>query len=117
MVVLSDLFDDVPRLLDGLRQFRFRHHDVVLLHLLDPAEIEFPFDDPRRFVGLESEPATAIDARLLRRAYLQEFERYLQAVKTGARSQGMDYQLLRTDRPFDVALAAYLSSRLKKVKP
>lgn len=116
VIVLSDLFDDVAALLAGLRHFRFRHHDVVLLHVLDPAEIDFPFDDPRRFVGLEGEPAATADSRWIRQAYLDEFQRYLQNVRTGCHSLGLDYQLMRTDRPFDVALAAYLSSRLHKVK-
>lgn len=117
VIVLSDLFDDVGSLLDGLKHFRYRHHDVVVLHVLDPAELDFPFEDPQKFIGLESEPPTSFDARLVRAAYLEEFERYLQAVRSGCRAQGIDYQLLRTDRPFDVALAAYLSGRLAKVKP
>ena len=87
------------------------------LETLDPAELDFPFEDPQKFIGLESEPPTSFDARLVRAAYLEEFERYLQAVRSGCRAQGIDYQLLRTDRPFDVALAAYLSGRLAKVKP
>ncbi|MFO0904902.1 MAG: DUF58 domain-containing protein [Pirellulales bacterium] len=117
VIVLSDLFDDVTSLLEGLKHLRYRRHDVVVMQVLDPAELEFPFEDPQRFLGLEGEPATQFDARLVRSAYLDEFARYLAAVRAGCRAQGIDYQLLRTDRPFDVALAAYLHGRLAKVKP
>jgi len=117
VVVLSDLFDDPERLAAGLRQFRFRHHDVILLQVLDSAELTFPFDDGKRFLGMEGEPAAAVDTRAIRGAYLAEFEKFLAAVKSSARAQGIDYLLARTDRPFDETLAAYLAARLARVKP
>jgi uncharacterized protein (DUF58 family) len=117
VVVLSDLFDDPARLAAGLRQFRFRHHDVILLHVLDNAELAFPFDDGKRFTGLEGEPATSVDARAIRGAYLAEMEKFLASVKSSARAQGIDYVLANTDRPFDETLAAYLAARLARVKP
>src|SRR5262249_31891906 len=43
VVILSDLFDDVPRILAGLRHFRHRRHEVIVFHILDPAEVDFPF--------------------------------------------------------------------------
>ncbi|MFM7073951.1 MAG: DUF58 domain-containing protein [Planctomycetota bacterium] len=117
VVILSDLFDDPARLSAGLRQFRFHHHDVILLHVLDGAELSFPFDDGRRFTGLEGEPAASVDARAIRGAYLAEIEKFLAGVKSSARAQGIDYLLARTDRPFDETLAAYLAARLARVKP
>src|SRR5207253_1623219 len=53
VVVLSDFFDDVASLAAGLKHFRHRQHDVVLLHVLDPAELEFPFRRLTEFKGLE----------------------------------------------------------------
>jgi uncharacterized protein (DUF58 family) len=117
VVVLSDLFDDPERLAAGLRQFRFRHHDVILMHVLDNAELSFPFDDGKRFTGMEGEPAAAVDARAIRGAYLAEIEKFLASVKSSARAQGIDYVLANTDRPFDETLAAYLAARLARVKP
>ena len=56
MVVFSDLFDDVPTILAGLKHFRHRRHEVVLFHVLDPAELEFPFQQMTLFKGLEQLP-------------------------------------------------------------
>jgi uncharacterized protein (DUF58 family) len=117
VVLLSDLFDEPSRILEGLRHFRHRRHDVVVLHMLDPAEIEFPFNDLQRFIGLEGEMPATVDARSVRQAYLDEFQQYLRTMRTGCLSLGMDYQLIRTDVSFDRALAGYLATRLAKGKP
>lgn len=111
VVVISDLFDNVETLLAGLRHFRYRRHDVIVLHVMDPAELDFPFDRPTLFRGLEQLPEVLTDPRALRRAYLDEVERFLSAVKAGCRAQRVDYQLFRTDRPPDVALATFLAAR------
>lgn len=117
VAIFSDLFDNVDEILTGLRHFRHRHHDVALFHVLDASEIEFPFADPTLFRGLEGMADTAVDAQAIRRAYLDEFSHYLHQVRSGCQLQGADYQLMRTDRPFDVALSAYLAGRSAKVKP
>lgn len=111
VVILSDLFDGVDSMLAGLRHLRRRRHDVLLLHVLDPAEIEFPFEDGTLFQGLEQYADLQADPAAVRAEYLVEFEKFLQRVKSGVRSAGVDYHLLRTDSPFDVALAGVLSAR------
>lgn len=115
VVILSDLFDRTESLLAGLRHFRHRRHDVVLLHVLDPDELEFPYRDSTLFQGLEEYPELLADPLLVRQAYLDEFSRYQQQVQSGSRAAGIDYQLLRTDVPFDTALATFLSSRSARV--
>jgi len=116
VVVLSDLFDDVPSMLAGLKHFRHRRHDVIVLHVLDPAELEFPFRQPLLFKGLEQLPDVLVDGRSLRKAYLAEFDRFLTAVRQGCRSQQMDYVPLRTDQSLGTALSSYLASRMARVK-
>ena len=111
VVVLSDLFDDVPSMLAGLKHFRHRRHEVILFHVLDPAELEFPFRQPTLFKGLEQWPEVLADPRSLRRAYLAEFHKFLHDVKQGCRQERIDYVEMRTDQPLDVALSSYLSSR------
>ena len=71
MVILSDLFDDVTSLVAGLKHFRHRRHDVVLFHVLDPAELDFPFRGPTLFKGLEELPDVLTDPPVIRRAYLR----------------------------------------------
>ncbi len=111
VVVLSDLFDNVDALLTGLKHLRHRRHEVVVFHVLDPAEIDFPFDRTTLFRGLESMPSVLVEPRALRKAYLAEFERYLRKLKAGCRSQAIDYVPMRTDESLEVTLAGYLAGR------
>jgi uncharacterized protein (DUF58 family) len=115
VLILSDLFDDVAAMLAGLKHFRHRRHDVILLHVLDAAELDFPFRSPTLFRGLEQQADVLADPRSLRKAYLREVAAYLQDLQRGCRSQGMDYQLVRTDQPLDAVLSAYLSQRMARV--
>lgn len=114
VLVLSDLFDDVPSMMAGLKHFRHRRHEVVVFHVLDPAELDFPFRQVTLFKGLEQLPDVLTDARALRKAYLQEFNQFLHQVKQGCRQHRIDYVLLRTDQPLDVALSSYLASRMMR---
>lgn len=117
VLVFSDLLEDLEGLWRGLKQLKFRQHDVVVFHLLDAAEIDFPFAGDRHFQGLEQWPDLLADADAIRRGYQAELQRYLEAVRAGCQSLGMDYQLIRTDLPFDQALTTFLSRRLVRVKP
>ena len=111
VIVLSDLFDDVDSMMTGLKHFRHRRHEVVLMHVLDPAEVDFPFEQITLFRGLEQLPDVLAEPRALRKAYLAEFGRYLRKLKTGCRMHGIDYVLLRTDQSLEVVLSSYLASR------
>ncbi len=116
VLVLSDLFDDVTSMLAGLKHLRHRRHEVVVFHVLDPAEIDFPFRQTTLFRGMEQLPDVLTDPRALRRAYLNEFGKFLQAVNKGCRAQNIDYVQLRTDQSLEIALSSYLASRLNRVK-
>jgi uncharacterized protein (DUF58 family) len=116
VVILSDLFDDVDSMMAGLKHFRHRRHDVILLHVLDPAELDFPFRRVTLFRGLEQLPDVLVEPRSLRRAYLREFEQYVRRLKTGCRMRRIDYVQMRTDRPLGLALSSYLSSRMTRVR-
>jgi uncharacterized protein (DUF58 family) len=114
VVILSDLFDKVPSLLAGLKHFRHRRHEVIIFHVLDPAELDFPFQRTTLFKGLEQLPDVLTEPRSLRRAYLGQFNQFLREVKQGCREHRIDYVPMRTDQPLDIALSAYLTSRLAK---
>jgi uncharacterized protein (DUF58 family) len=113
VIILSDLFDDVEPMLLGLKHFRHRRHDVSVLQIIDPAEQDFPFEDPTLFKGLEGLAEQMTEPRSLRKAYRQEFEGFLQQLKRGLRDLHMDYRLLRTDMPLDVALSSFLQERMR----
>jgi len=114
VVILSDLFDDIPSIMAGLKHFRHRRHEVVVFHVLDPAELDFPFQQTTLFRGLEGLPEVLTDPRSLRKAYLEEFNRFLTDVKRGCRAHRVDYVQIRTDQSLDVALSSYLASRLSR---
>ena len=111
VIVLSDLFDDVDSLLKGLKHLRHRRHEVILMHVLDPAEVDFPSERITLFRGLENLPNVLVEPRAIRKAYLAEFGRYLRKLQTGCRAHAIDYVPMRTDRPLEVTLASYLASR------
>lgn len=114
VVVISDLFDNVAQMLAGLKHFRHRRHEVIVFHVLDPAELQFPFQQTTLFKGLEALPDVLADPRTLRKAYLAEFGRFVREVQQGCREHQIDYVQLRTDQPLDVALSAYLASRMTR---
>jgi uncharacterized protein (DUF58 family) len=116
VILLGDLFDDVGALLAGLRHLRHRRHDVIVMQVLDPAELDFPFRRTTLFDGLEQWGQVVTDPRALRTAYLAEFQRFLRAVQRGCREHRVDYVRLRTDQPVGVALATYLAARTSRVR-
>jgi uncharacterized protein (DUF58 family) len=111
VVILSDLFDDVDAMLRGLKHFRHRRHEVIVLHVLDPTELDFPFARPTLFRGLEKLPDVLTDPRSLRKAYLQELGEFLRRLRQGCRELHIDYVLLRSDQSLEVSLSTYLASR------
>jgi len=111
VVILSDLFDDVDSLITGLKHFRHRRHEVVVMHVLDPAELDFPFQRTTLFRGLEGLPDVLVEPRSLRRAYQEQFSAFLRRIKQGCRMHRIDHVLMRTDQPLDVVLSSYLASR------
>jgi uncharacterized protein (DUF58 family) len=116
ILIISDFFDDVASLLMGLKHFRHRRHEVLLMQVIDPAEQDFPFRDPTLFKGLENWPETMTDPKSLKAAYQQEFEGFLTELRRGCRELNMDHLLLRTSSPLDVALSTFLASRSNRVR-
>ena len=111
VVILSDLFDNVDAILAGLKHFRHRRHEVIVMHVLDPAELDFPFQRATLFRGLEQLPKTLVDPRSIRKAYLREINDFIRQINKGCRQHQIDYVLMRTDQPMEVTLSTYLASR------
>jgi uncharacterized protein (DUF58 family) len=114
VMILSDLFDDVSGLLAGLRHLRYQRHEVVVFHVLDAFELEFPFQEATLFRGLEQFPELLTDPRALRKSYLEQVRQYLTELQRGCREQNIDYVQLRTDTSLGVALSSYLAHRLSR---
>jgi uncharacterized protein (DUF58 family) len=116
VIVLSDLLDEVPRIIAGLKHFRHRRHEVIIFHILDPAEVDFPFRDTTLFKGMEGLPDVVADPHGLRKAYQEELRTFLDALKKGCQSIDIDYVPLRTDQDLDGPLTSYLASRSLRVR-
>jgi len=113
VICFSDLFDDLDEIVVGLEQLAWRGHDVAVLQVIDPAEEDFPFEDPTRFVGMEGEADQVVEPRALADAYRSEFRRFLDDVSTRCRSIRIDHQLLRSDVSLTSSLPRFLQSRLR----
>lgn len=116
MVLVSDLLADSDGTLRGLRLLRQRGHDVLVFHVLDDDELDFPFAGPTRFDGLESPDHLNCNPRALREGYLEALQRFLEQIRRGSARNAIDYVLLRTSQPLDAALSAFLSRRLSRRK-
>jgi uncharacterized protein (DUF58 family) len=114
VLLFSDLLDEPDDILGGLRHFRYQRHDVVVFHVMDGAELDFPFQDPTLFRGLEQLPELLTDPRSLREGYMDELARFLHELRRGCRTQDIDYVSLRTDADVGTVLAGYLAKRLRK---
>ena len=113
VILFSDLFDHVEEFLKGLDHLRFRGHNVVVFHVLDPYELRFPFGGGTwRFEGLEREPEIVTQPKRIRAAYMAELERFLSRIRTACERSHVDYVLVDTSRPIDVVLSAYLIGRV-----
>jgi len=111
VAIFSDLLVDREALIKGVQMLRQRKHEVVVFHLMDKDEVDFPFLGPTRFEGMEALPDLLCDPAALREGYLRELEGFLQEVRRGATRLGADYQFLRTDEPLDAVLTRFLHER------
>lgn len=112
VILISDLFDDPKEILSGLRHFRHDKHDVIVFHVMDEYETTFPFQRMTLFEGLEEYPELLADPRALREQYLAEIKEFTVALQRGCMENRIDYCQVTTDQNLDVALSAYLATRL-----
>ncbi|MCC7337373.1 MAG: DUF58 domain-containing protein [Pirellulaceae bacterium] len=111
MILLSDLLGAEESSLRGIDTLRRAGHDVMVLHILDDDELDFPFADPTRFEGLESDDHLTCNPRALREGYLEALERFLDRVRRSCAASKSDYLLIRTSDAPDAILSKLLSSR------
>ncbi len=111
VIVISDLLDDPEAVIRGLKHFQFRGTDVVVFHVLDPDEIEFPFDRATKFEDLESTDEVMAVPSLVRAHYVKEMGGLIDRYRRELGGAGIDYTLLTTAQPLEMALLAYLSTR------
>jgi len=112
IIVISDLFDDPEVIMRTLRYFRHRRNEVMVFHVLDKNELEFPFQRLTVFEDIEDTAVRVLsDPRAIRAAYLQQMELFIAEYRRACRRETIDYSLFPTTTPLDVALTRYLARR------
>lgn len=111
VVLISDFFDDPAHLEKGLARLHHRHHDVILLQVMDRAELDFGFREAHDFLGLEGEGKLPIEPAALRNAYLDVVTDHLRGIETVARNFDYDYLLLNTQEALGPPLSHFLARR------
>jgi uncharacterized protein (DUF58 family) len=111
VMVFSDLLADPEPIIASLRRLRHGGHDVILFHILDEAEVDFPFSGLVELEEPESHARIEIDADSYRTDYLQEIEAFRETYRRECFQSGIDYVELDTSMPFDRALTEYLATR------
>lgn len=114
LVLVSDLYEDVDGILKAVRVLAGQGHDVIVFHVLDPAELEFPFESPASFEDLETGERMPVIPGKLRETYRGLVDEHVSALEERFKARRIDYVLLDTSRPLDHALFRYLVAREKK---
>ena len=114
IMLCSDLYEDnVEGIIQGLKHFRHRKHEVIVFHILDPREIDFNFKEDAIFQDLESGEKLSTQPIHIRKEYHRLMQEYMSRLKKACRENQVDYVLLTTDVPFDLALTQYLQKRTR----
>jgi uncharacterized protein (DUF58 family) len=114
VVLISDLFDDPGRIVRGLKHLRFRGSDVLVFHLLDHAELTFPFESPARFRDMEDGLEVLISPAEIRQGYLASIKGLVDTYRRELGAAGIDYRLVDTSQPLDESLLEYLATRSRR---
>jgi uncharacterized protein (DUF58 family) len=116
VVVVSDFYEDPRAVLDAVALLSHRGGDVMVFHVLDPAEIEFPFDQPGAYEDLESGERIPVVPDAVRDRYRALVAEHIAALGRTLGQARIDYELFDTSKPLDHALARYLSRRQRAVR-
>jgi uncharacterized protein (DUF58 family) len=111
VVLVSDLYEEPAAVADAAAHLRGKGNDLLVFHLLDPAELEFPYDEATTFVDLESGERIPVVPAKLRDRYRSLVAAHVAALTDALGGAGADYVLLDTGRPLEDALSSYLASR------
>lgn len=114
VMVFSDLLTDLDPLMKSLYRLRYAGHEVILFHILDEAEVHFPFQGRIEFEDVETPEKLEVDARSIRDDYLAGLDEYRGRLKRECGAADVDYVPMDTSVGFDVALLEYLQQRSRR---
>jgi uncharacterized protein (DUF58 family) len=111
VILVSDLLDEPDRVLSALQHFRFMGHDVIVLQIMDEAELNFPFQTLTEFTDLETREKALVSPEGMRPFYLEELKGFLAQYEKGCAGLKADYRLMSTATPLELGLSEYLYRR------
>lgn len=116
VILISDLLAPLELLSSRLSFLTSRGHEVVLMRILDPAEVEFNFSSPAMFQDVETSRDLYVDPQAIRTQYLQRFNDHETQVKEICANLGIDFCRFVTDQPLELTLFDFVNSRLQRGK-
>ncbi len=111
IALVSDLYDEPSAVLDAIKALRYKGNDLIVFHVLDPAEIRFPFDESANYQDLETEESLPVVPDYLREQYRELVAKHIERLGRVLGDNRIDYAMLDTSIPLDFALFSYLSTR------
>ncbi len=116
VALISDLYEEPDEILEAIKPYRFLGNDIMVFHVLDPAELDFPYKDASRFQDLETGEEVPIVPESLLKQYRELIAAHIDALRTKFSEIRVDYTLVNTSRPLDDALFNYLANRERMMR-
>ncbi len=111
IVLVSDLYDEPEEVIRALHHFRHRRHEVILFHVFDKAELDFPFRDLTSFYDLETRERIAVEPVYVREAYIEQINAFIENYRRACAEMQIDYVMTDTSVPYDYMLSRYVARR------
>lgn len=113
IILISDLLDEPDKVINALKHFRHKRHEVILFQILDPQEMKFSFNRQTRFVDMETKNELVTEPWHIQKAYQRTVNSFIEHYKLQCRANNIDYVLLTTDKSLDLAMTGYLNKRTR----
>jgi len=113
IIIISDLFDNQDEVLKSLKHFRYNKNEVIVFHILDPVELSFIDGNPVRLIDSETKEEIYSRPSEIKNEYVKGMQAFVQRYKNECLKNNIEYTLLSTENPFDIALLKYLNKRAK----
>ncbi|TLD40295.1 MAG: hypothetical protein JETT_3438 [Candidatus Jettenia ecosi] len=117
LIVISDFFDDIEKIVHQLKSFQFKKNDIILFHILDSYELTFPFETITFFESMEDERRILAEPKSMKEQYLSEINRFIEQFRQTCYENQIDYLLIDTSTPLDQALIKFLTRREATPRP
>lgn len=111
VIVISDLYDEPAEIIKALQHFVYKKHQIIVFHIMDRAELTFPFRDVQTMVDMETNERLQVDPRYIRTAYCRQVEQFIDYYRRGCSERNIEYVLTVTDVHYHKMLLNYLAKR------